>query len=807
MRGKSNIPKMKVRKRNGELVDMDQEKIHSRLESLRLGSSIGQAELTKVDCKLIAKKVIRGMENDMSTSDIDILSSEESAYMAPKEPEYGSMASRIYINNLHKETSESFYETAKALRNYVNPKTGKKSPILGKETFEVIEENRESIEKKINYSRDYLIDFFGARTLTRAYLLKINGKVVERPQHMWMRVSIGIHSDDLASAFKTYDLMSKLMATHASPTLFNSGTVNPQLSSCFLLAMKDDSISGIFDTVKQTAMISKYAGGIGLHASNIRAYGSYISGTNGASNGLVPFLKVFNSTARSVDQGGGKRKGAFAIYIEPWHADIHEVLKMRKNTTKDEQACRDLFLALWVPDLFMRRVQEDGQWSLMSPDECPGLEDCYGKKFEDLYEEYESQGKYRSQIRAQVLMYDIIDSWIETSSPYFLFKDRCNELSNQKNLGTIRSSNLCSEIIEYSDPNEIAVCNLASVALSKMIRDGEFDHELLYDTVYQLAKNLDRVIDVNKYPLPEGKTSNMKNRPMGIGVQGLADAFMELRLPFTSPEARKLNKEIFETMSYASLCASADLAKEFGPYESFQGSPLSQGKFHWEMFGSQVSDRWDWEELRNTIACVGVRNSLRIALMPTASSSQILGNHECFEPITSNFFSRKTKAGEYVIVNRRLIKDLQQRGLWTETIRSTILKNRGDLGSIEAIPEELRELYKTMYEISQKDIIDMAADRQAFVDQSQSMNLYFTDPGRDKLYSAIMYGWQKRLKTGLYYLRQREASYSTNLEVDKRSLDGFKFQFSDSSDSEPVEPELIGGGGPIEDYMCISCGS
>jgi ribonucleoside-diphosphate reductase alpha chain len=590
---------------------------------------------------------------------------------------------------------------------------------------------------------------------------------------MLMRVAVGIHKEDIDSAIETYNLMSERWFTHATPTLFNAGTPKPQMSSCFLLTMKDDSIDGIYDTLKQCAKISQSAGGIGLSIHNVRATGSYIRGTNGTSNGIVPMLRVFNDTARYVDQGGGKRKGSFAIYLEPWHADIFEFLDLRKNVGKEEIRARDLFTALWIPDLFMKRVKDNGDWSLMCPNECPGMSDCYGAEFEALYTKYENEGKARKTVKAQELWFAILDSQIETGNPYMLYKDACNEKSNQKNLGTIKSSNLCTEILEYTSPDEVAVCNLASLALPRYVEDGKFNHQRLFEVTYVATKNLNKIIDRNYYPVVEARNSNLRHRPIGLGVQGLADVFILLRMAFDSPDARQLNKDIFETIYYASLTASKDIAMELGPYETYKGSPMSKGQMQFDMWGVTPSNRWEWDVLREEIAKYGVRNSLLVAPMPTASTSQILGNNECFEPYTSNIYSRRVLSGEFVIVNKHLLKDLVKLGIWNDRLKNQIIANNGSIQAINEIPENIKELYKTVWEIKQKSIIDMAADRGAYICQSQSLNLFIQDANFAKLTSMHFYAWEKGLKTGMYYLRTKAASDAIKFTVEKQAEEQF----------------------------------
>ncbi|MDY0118995.1 MAG: ribonucleoside-diphosphate reductase subunit alpha, partial [Bacilli bacterium] len=620
-------------------------------------------------------------------------------------------------------------------------------------------------------------DYFGFKTLERSYLLRINGKIVERPQHMLMRVSVGIHLNDLESVIETYDLMSKKFFTHATPTLFNSGTPKPQMSSCFLLTMKDDSIDGIYDTLKQTAKISQSAGGVGLAIHNVRATGSYIRGTNGTSNGIVPMLRVFNDTARYVDQGGGKRKGSFAIYLETWHADIFEFLDLKKNTGKEEMRARDLFFAMWTSDLFMKRVEADTTWTLMCPNECPGLDEIYGDEFEALYTSYEAQGKGRKTIRARELWEKILESQIETGTPYMLYKDAANRKSNQKNLGTIRSSNLCTEIMEYTSPDEVAVCNLASISLPMFIENGTFNHQLLFDVTKRVTRNLNKVIDRNYYPVIEAQNSNMRHRPVGLGVQGLADAFIMMRLPFTSDEAKQANQEIFETLYFAAVTASMELAKEEGPYSTFEGSPISKGEFQhnlWNIKDEELSGRWDWANLRKEVMANGVRNSLLVAPMPTASTSQILGNNEAFEPYTSNIYTRRVLSGEFIVVNKHLLHDLVDRGLWNETLKQEIMRHNGSVQNIERIPQDLKELYKTVWEMSMKDIIDMSRQRGYFIDQSQSLNLFMQDANFAKLTSMHFYAWKSGLKTGMYYLRTKAA------------VDAIKFTLNNDKIAEPI---------------------
>ncbi len=754
---------MFVVKRDGRKEPMMFDKITARVRKLCYGLN------DLVDPVKVAMRVIEGLYDGVTTSELDNLAAEISATLTTAHPDYAKLAARISVSNLHKNTKKSFYETMKDLHEYVNPRTGKKAPLLSDEVFKVISENADVLDSTIIYNRDFGYDYFGFKTLERSYLLKLNGKIAERPQHMLMRVSIGIHLNDLESAMETYELMSKKYFTHATPTLFNSGTPKPQMSSCFLLAMKDDSIDGIYDTLKNTAKISQSAGGIGLSIHNVRATGSYIAGTNGTSNGIVPMLQVFNDTARYVDQGGGKRKGSFAIYIEPWHADIFEFLELKKNHGKEEMRARDLFYAMWIPDLFMKRVEADGDWTLMCPNECPGLFTTHSEEFEELYTSYEAKSKGRKTIRARELWEKILESQIETGTPYMLYKDAANRKSNQKNLGTIRSSNLCTEIIEYTSPDEVAVCNLASIALPMFIKNGSFDHKELFRVTKRVTKNLNRVIDRNYYPIIEAENSNMRHRPIGLGVQGLADAFILLRLPFTSDEARKLNQEIFETLYFAAVTASMEASKEEGPYSTYKGSPISEGKFQHNLWGikdEELSGRWDWDKLRKNVKKHGVRNSLLVAPMPTASTSQILGNNECFEPYTSNIYTRRVLSGEFIVVNKHLLEDLVDLGLWNENLKQELMRANGSVQNIKGVPEDIKELYKTVWELSMKDIIDMSRQRGYFIDQSQSLNLFMENANYSKLTSMHFYAWKSGLKTGMYYLRTKAAVDAIKFTLD-----------------------------------------
>ncbi len=754
---------MYVVKRDGRKEPVMFDKITARVRKLCYGLN------DLVDPVKVAMRVIEGLYDGVTTSELDNLAAEIAATMTTMHPDYAKLAARISVSNLHKNTKKSFSETMKDLYEYVNPRTGKKAPMLSSEVYKVISENAERLDSTIIYNRDFGYDYFGFKTLERSYLLKINGKIAERPQHMLMRVAVGIHQEDLESAVETYELMSKKYFTHATPTLFNSGTPKPQMSSCFLLAMKEDSIDGIYDTLKQTAKISQSAGGIGLSIHNIRATGSYIAGTNGTSNGIVPMLRVFNDTARYVDQGGGKRKGSFAIYVEPWHADIFEFLDLKKNHGKEEMRARDLFYAMWIPDLFMKRVEADGEWTLMCPNECPGLFSCHSEEFEALYSKYEEAGKGRKTIKARELWEKILESQIETGTPYMLYKDAANRKSNQKNLGTIRSSNLCTEILEYTSPEEVAVCNLASIALPMFVKNGEFDHKELFKVTKRVTKNLNRVIDRNYYPVPEAKNSNMRHRPIGLGVQGLADTFIMLRLPFTSDEAKQLNQEIFETLYFAAVTASMEEAKVDGSYSSFEGSPMANGEFQHNLWGvkdEELSGRWNWGKLRKDVQKHGLRNSLLVAPMPTASTSQILGNNECFEPYTSNIYTRRVLSGEFIVVNKHLLEDLVSLGLWNENLKQELMRANGSIQHIESIPQEIRELYKTVWELSMKDIIDMSRQRGYFIDQSQSLNLFMENANYAKLTSMHFYAWKSGLKTGMYYLRTKAAVDAIKFTLD-----------------------------------------
>ena len=755
---------MLVLKRDGRRESVKFDKITARIEKLCKGLNRDFVEPVK-----IAQKVIDGLYDGVSTVQLDDLAAEIAASMTTRHPDFAKLAARIAISNLHKVTSGSFSNTAKHMYTYVDDKTGENAPLLSSETYGIIKRNAKKLDETIDYDRDFNYDFFGYKTLERAYLMRLNGKIVERPQHMLMRVSIGIHGEDIEAAIETYDLMSEKWFTHATPTLFNAGTPKPQLSSCFLLTMQDDSINGIYDTLKQCAKISQSAGGIGLSIHNVRATGAYIKGTNGTSNGIIPMLRNFDMTARYVDQGGGKRKGSFAIYLEPWHADIFEFLQLKKNHGKEELRARDLFYAIWISDLFMRRVEENGEWSLFSPDEAKGLEDSYGEGFDKLYKKYEQEGKARRVVKAQDLWFEILESQIETGTPYILYKDHANRKSNQKNLGIIKSSNLCTEIIEYTSKDEVAVCNLASISLSKFVReDKTFDHEKLYQITKVATKNLNKVIDVNYYPVEEARTSNMRHRPVGLGVQGLADAFVMMRLPFESEQAQCINREIFETIYYAAMEASMELAQVEGPYQTYKGSPVSKGIFQFDMWGvTPNSGRWDWYDLKQRVKKYGVRNSLLVAPMPTASTSQILGNNECFEPFTSNMYVRRVLSGEFIVANKYLMHDLIGLGLWDDNMMNKIKVENGSIQNIAEIPADIKKLYKTVWEISQKTIIDMSADRGAYICQSQSLNIHLMNANFGKMTSMHFYAWKKGLKTGMYYLRTKAATDAIKFTVTK----------------------------------------
>ncbi len=744
---------MQVIKRDGRREEVSFDKITARVRKMSYG-----LDTTYVNIIEVTKKVIMGLYDGVTTVELDNLAAETAATMATIHPDYALLAARIAVSNLHKETSKSFSNVIDGLYNYVDPKTGDLAGMISDEVHQIVMKHKTKFDSAIIYDRDFEFDYFGFKTLERSYLMRMNGKVVERPQHLFMRVAVGIHGEDIQSAIETYNLMSERWFIHATPTLFNAGSPKPQMSSCFLLSMMDDSIAGIFETLQRCALISQSAGGIGLSIHNIRATGSYIKGTGGTSNGIIPMLRVFNDTARYVDQGGGKRKGAFAVYLEPWHADIYEFLELKKNHGKEEMRARDLFYALWIPDLFMERVKADGDWSLFDPNEANGLYDVYGAKFEAMYHKYEQEGRARKVVKARELWNTVLESQTETGTPYILYKDAANKKSNQQNLGTIRSSNLCTEIIEYTSKDEVAVCNLASIALPKFVQNGKFDFERLCEITSVVTRNLNKVIDLNYYPIPEARTSNMRHRPIGLGVQGLADAFILMGMPFDSEGAKQLNIDIFETIYFAAVTESCNLAEKYGHYETFKGSPISQGTFQFDFWGVVPSKRWDWASLRERVMKVGVRNSLLLAPMPTASTSQILGNNECFEPYTSNLYTRRTLAGEHIVVNKHLMRDLVRLGMWNEEMREAIMAANGSIQGMEDIPEEVRAVYKTAYEISQKVIIDMSADRGAFICQSQSLNVFMESPTFAKLSSMHFYAWQKGLKTGMYYLRSKAAT-------------------------------------------------
>ncbi|UMB52688.1 ribonucleoside-diphosphate reductase subunit alpha [Lutibacter sp. A64] len=793
---------MFVLKRDGRKEPVMFDKITARVRKMCYGLN------SLVDPVKVAMRVIEGLYDGVTTSELDNLAAETAATMTVQHPDYARLAARIAVSNLHKNTKKTFSEVMTDLYNYVNPRTGKKAPLLSDETYKVIMDNAAKLDSTIIYNRDFGYDYFGFKTLERSYLLKLNGQIAERPQHMLMRVAIGIHQNDIDEAIETYELMSKKIFTHATPTLFNSGTPKPQMSSCFLLQIQDDSIDGIYDTLKQTAKISQSAGGIGLSIHNVRATGSYIRGTNGTSNGIVPMLKVYNDTARYVDQGGGKRKGSFAIYMEPWHADVFDFLDLRKNTGAEEKRARDLFYAMWIPDLFMKRVEENGDWTLMCPNECPHLFDTYGDEFEKLYTGYEKVGKGRKTIKARELWEKILEAQIETGNPYMLYKDAANRKSNQKNLGTIRSSNLCTEIMEYTAKDEVAVCNLASIAIPMFVeesKEGEkfFNHKKLFKVTKKITRNLDTVIDRNYYPVKEAENSNLRHRPIGLGIQGLADAFIMLRMPFTSDEAKKLNEEIFETIYFAAVTSSMEIAKAKEPYSTYEGSPMSKGEFQFNMWGvseDDLSGRWNWKALRKKVLEHGVRNSLLVAPMPTASTSQILGNNEAFEPYTSNIYTRRVLSGEYIIVNKHLLEDLVELGLWNNEMKENIMRANGSIQHIDVIPQELKDLYKTVWEMSMKDIIDMSRQRGYFIDQSQSLNLFMQDANYSKLTSMHFYAWKSGLKTGMYYLRTKSAVNAIQFTVSKEK----------KAEDVPLSPEelkamLIASQNNPDD--CEMCGS
>ena len=767
---------MKVKKRDGSLEEMRYDKITRRISVF-----CSDLNLEYIDPTYVTLKVTQGIYDGISTSELDKLAAETAASMVTTHPDYAKLAGRLAVSNLHKTTPKKFSQCIKELHSFVEPKTGKESSLIDDDIFQFVMENKESLDGAISIDRDLNFDYFGIKTLERSYLLKIGERIVERPQYLYMRVAVGICKGDLDMALRIYDDLSQHFYTHATPTLFNAGTRRPQMSSCFLIGNKGDDIDGLFDTIKDVAKISKWAGGIGLHVHDVRAKGAYIKGTGGESDGLLPMMKTYNEVARWINQGG-KRKGSFAVYLEPWHSDVFEFIDLRKNHGKEEMRARDLFLAMWTPDLFMQRVEQDGDWSLFSPDEAPGLSDVYDspsdKAFTRLYEQYEQEGRARKVVKARKLMDAILTSQIETGTPYMLYKDPANYKSNQQNLGTIKSSNLCTEIIEYSSPTEQAVCNLASIALPKYIINGEFNHDVLYEYTYQVVKNLNNVIDLNFYPTEETKRSNFKHRPVGLGVQGLADVLCMLNIPFESDIADTLQTDIFETIYFAAMTSSKDLAKEFGPYESIEGSPIEKGIFQYEMWGKtdkDLSGRWDWKSLRKEVKSFGVRNSLLVAPMPTASTAQILGNNEAFEPFTTNLYSRRTLSGEFVMINKHLVNDLLKLGLWNDTIKNKLIMENGSVQNIPEIPTEMKEVYKTVWEMSQKRVLQMAANRSVFIDQSQSLNLFIDNATKPKLLAAHLFGWKLGLKTGMYYLRTRAA------------VDALKGLGVDTSSSKPVE--------------------
>jgi ribonucleoside-diphosphate reductase alpha chain len=768
-----------------------------------------QLDTDYINPNQVAKRAFEGAFDGITIVDLIQLTVETAASMTSKHPDYGLLAGRLAVSELHVNTSDSFSNTVEKMYYYKNPKTGENAPMISREIYDIVKKNAIDLDNSLDYSKDYSYDYFGYKTLERTYLLKIDGKSVERPQHLLMRVALGIHKNDLKSAKTTYKLMSEKWFTHASPTLFNAGTPKPQLSSCFLLTMQDDSINGIYDTLKQCALISQSGGGIGLSIHDIRAKGSYIKGTNGTSNGIVPMLRVFNDTARYVDQGGGKRKGAFAMYIEPWHGDIFEFLDLKKNHGKEEMRARDLFLAVWMPDMFMQRVEDDGDWPLFDPHECPGLSDSHSEEFNKLFLKYEKEGRALRTVKAQDLWFAILDSQIETGTPYILYKDAANSKSNQQNLGTIKSSNLCAEILEYTSKDEVAVCNLASIALNMFVNEEErtYDFNKLYEVAYQVTINLDKVVDVNYYPIPEARNSNMRHRPVGLGVQGLADTFIMMRQSFESDEAKQLNKDIFETIYFAAVTASKDIAKREGAYETFKGSPMSKGQFQFDMWNVTPSTRWNWEALRGEVVEHGVRNSLLTALMPTASTSQILGNNECIEPYTSNMYTRRVLSGEFVLVNKHLVKDLIRRDLWNDDMRNKIIASNGSVAHIPEVPADIKELYKTVWEIKQKRILELAADRGSYVDQTQSMNVFMEDANFAKLTSMHFYAWKSGLKTGIYYLRTKAAADPIKFTVDQQYINMSKQNTAAVNEKPKVNAEGDDLFCDLDDEDCVACGS
>lgn len=775
---------MYVIKRDGRREDVKFDKITARITKLCYGLNAEYVDPVK-----ISQKVVAGVYPGVTTSELDELAAETAAYCATQHPDFSKLAARISISNLHKNTNKLFSDNIELFYNNKHEKNGQAAPLIAKDVYEIVMKNKDVLNSAIIHDRDFEYDYFGFKTLEKSYLFRVKGKVCERPQQMIMRVAVGIHKEDIKAAIETYELMSQKFFTHATPTLFNAGTPRPQLSSCFLLTMKDDSIEGIYDTLKNCACISKWAGGIGVSIHNIRSTHSYIRGTNGSSNGIVPMLRVFNDTARYVDQGGGKRKGSFAVYLEPWHADVFEFLDLKKNHGNELHRARDLFYAMWIPDLFMKRVESNGDWSLFCPNEAPGLPDCWGEEFEALYEKYERMGLARKTVRAQQLWFAILESQIETGTPYMLYKDACNRKSNQQNLGTIKSSNLCTEVIEYTAPDEVAVCNLASIALPMFVQNGEYDFQKLYQVTKVITRNLNKVIDINYYPIPEAERSNLRHRPIGIGVQGLADAFILMGHPFESAEARQLNKDIFETIYFGAMEASMEIAKELGAYETYEGSPVSKGIFQFDMWGVKPSDRWDWAGLKERVLEHGVRNSLLLAPMPTASTAQILGNNESIEPFTSNMYNRRVLAGEFTIVNKYLMNELIGMGLWTPEVRNQIMHDRGSVQKVRGIPDHVKDKYKTVWEIKQKAVLDMAADRGAFICQSQSLNVHIAEPSISKLTSMHFYAWKRGLKTGMYYLRSRPKADAIQFTVDKAALGRQPVKQQEPESAEPEEEE------------------
>lgn len=810
---------MKVKKRDGSLEEMRYDKITRRIQYF-----CDDLNLEYIDPTLVTLKVTQGIYDGISTTELDTLAAETAASMVTTHSDYAKLAGRLAVSNLHKTTPKKFSQCIKELHSFIEPRTGKESSLISDEVYQFVIQNKESLDGAVVQERDFDFDYFGFKTLERSYLLKIGRRIVERPQYMYMRVAVGICNGDLEMALRIYDDLSQHFYTHATPTLFNAGTRRPQMSSCFLIGNKGDDIDGLFDTIKDVAKISKWAGGIGLHVHDVRAKGSYIKGTGGESDGLLPMMKTYNEVARWINQGG-KRKGSFAIYLEPWHSDVFEFIDLRKNHGKEELRARDLFLAMWTPNLFMKRVEEDGEWSLFSPDEAPGLSDAYDdpfsftQEFTELYERYEKEGRARKVVKARKLMDAILTAQIETGTPYMLYKDAANYKSNQKNLGTIKSSNLCTEIIEYSSPTEQAVCNLASIALPKYIINKEFNHELLYDNVYQVVKNLNNVIDLNFYPTEETKLSNMKHRPVGLGVQGLADVFCMLKLPFESEEADKLQVEIFETIYFAALTSSKDLAIENGAYSSFEGSPLSKGQFQYELWGKtdkDTSGRWDWKSLRKDVVKYGVRNSLLVAPMPTASTAQILGNNEAFEPFTSNLYSRRTLGGEFIVINKHLVNELLERGLWSDELKKKLIMENGSVQNIPEVPVDVKEVYKTVWEMSQKRILTMAANRSIYIDQSQSLNLFIDNANKTKVLAAHLYGWKLGLKTGMYYLRTRAAvdplkglgidTSTAKPTVEAKEVQNTSYNQNNQKEEEVVEMSIPSR--PTDSpFECEGCGS